>query len=209
VKAARTNAGKGKASVQWRRVVAPFVCIACALTVTGCAEEKVTKYKPFFTGLQDAEFGSDKPVNPESGRVNPAMASADKGIVEKPDGTKIYLTYAPMQLFGHIQNLLDEGTPEADRIILDQLIDDHTKEHYRNHSQDPIGFVAYLHENRKQFAKTISRMPMAEHSPTVIVEQPGDRQWVLNITDKAAEGLKFKQVWIRQDMGQWKLEWLK
>ncbi|HVU65412.1 MAG TPA: hypothetical protein VHC70_15630 [Phycisphaerales bacterium] len=179
--------------------------------LAGCAsQERVTKYKPFFTGLQDAEFGHDKPVNPEDGRIDPSLRNGEmKSVVERPDGSKIYLTYSPMQLFAHIQNLLDEGTPEADRAILDQLIDEKTKEHYRTHSQDPIGYIAYLHENRKQLAKSLARMPMGEHSPTVIVDQPGDRQWVLNITGQAADGLKFTHIWIRQDMGQWKLEWLK
>jgi hypothetical protein len=180
-------------------------CVGCS------TEEKTTRYKPFFTGIAEAEFG-DKPVNPDGGHLDPALRNgvvAENAVIEKPDGSKVYLTYSPMQLFIHLQNLLDEGTPEADRIILDQLTDEHTKEHMRTQGKDPIGFVGDLHLYRKEIGKTFARMPMGEHTPTVVVGQPGDRQWVLTLTGQASQGVKFKEVWIRQDMGQWKLEWLK
>jgi hypothetical protein len=182
------------------------------LGVAACSpQEQTTRYKPFFTGIAEAEF-NDQPVNADLGHVDPALRNgivAENAILEKPDGSKVYLTYAPMQLFIHVQNLLDEGTPEADRIILDQLTDEKTKEHMRSQGKDPIGFVEDLHLYRKEIARTFARMPMGEHTPTVVVEQPGDRQWVLVLTGQARDGLKFKEVWIRQDMGQWKLEWLK
>ncbi len=188
------------------------VLLAVAVLCWGCAsEEKTTRYKPFFTGIAEAEF-NDQPVNPDGGHIDPSLRNAAVGenaVLEKPDGSKVYLTYSPMQLFIHIQNLLDEGTPEADRIILDQLTDEHTKEHMRSQGKDPMGFVADLHLYRKDIAKTFARMPMGEHTPTVMVDQPGDRTWVLNLTGQAAQGVKFRQVWIRQDMGQWKLEWMK
>src|SRR5579862_6406242 len=129
----------------------PLRCLVALslLWAASCSPtERTVKYKPFFTGLAGAEFSGDKPVNPEGGRVDPSLRSGEiKSIVEKPDGSKLYMTYAPMQLFAHVEALLDENTPEADRAILDQLIDEHTKDHYRAHSQDPIGYIAYLHEN--------------------------------------------------------------
>ena len=50
---------------------------------------------------------------------------------------------------------------------------------------------------------------MAERTPTVIVDQPGDRQWVLRLTGQASENVKFKVVGVRQEMGMWRLEWLR
>ena len=181
------------------------------LLLAGCAERQtVTSYKPFFTGIATAEFGGQGPVDPLRGHVDPtAVAPAMKTIIEQPNGKKIYLAPAPSILLAHVEALLDEGTAEADGILLEQLIDEKTKEHYRSHGAEPADYIAYLHENRKQIAKTVARMPMGEHTPTVIVDQPGDRQWVLRLTGQASEGVKFREVWVRQDMGIWRLEWLK
>ncbi len=189
-----------------------FVTLPLVLILAACGStERTTRYKPFFTGLAEAEF-ADQPVNPDGGHIDPSLRNAAVGesaVVENPDGSKVYLTYSPSQLFIHIQNLLDEGTEEADRIILDQLTDEYTKEHMRTQGKDPIGFVADLHLYRKDIGKTFARMPMGEHTPTVVVDQPGDRTWVLNLTGQASRDLKFTRVWIRQDMGQWKLMWMK
>lgn len=179
--------------------------------VTACeSQESVTRYKPFFTGIGDAEFSGQAPVNPMGGRIDPTAAgAAQKTIIENPDGTKTYRAFAPIQVFAHVEALLDEDTPEADKALLDQLIDEKTKDHYRKNNVDPAEYITYLHENRKEIAKTFARMPMGEHSPTVIVKQPGDRQWAIELTGQAARDLKFREVWVRQDMGLWRLEWLK
>ena len=181
------------------------------IALAACAEQQtVVSYKPFLTGVAGAKFAGQQPVNPDKGRVQPNMVGPDfKSVVEHPNGTKTYVTPTPLILMSHLEALLDEGTPEADHVILDQLVDEETQQHYRRHGYDPADYVKYLHENRKQIAKTFARMPMGEHTPTIIVEQPGNRQWVLKLTDQAARDLKFTEVWIRQDMGMWRLEWLK
>ena len=188
-----------------------FATLSLCFLLGACAQqERVTSYKPFFTGLGGAEFGAQAPVDPLKGHVDAtAMAPDIKTIVEHPNGTKTYIAPAPSILMAHVEALLDEGTPEADKTLLDQLIDENTKEHYRRHGAEPTEYIAYLHQNRKQIAKTFSRMPMGEHTPTVIVDQPGNRQWVLKLTGQAGEGVKFREVWVRQDMGMWRLEWLR
>lgn len=185
--------------------------VVASLLVGGCGgQETVRSYKPFFTGIAEAQFGSQGPVDPTKGRADPTVVAPEfKTIIEHPNGTKTYLAPSPSILFGHLEALLDEETPEADKAILDQLVDEKTKEHYRGHGVEPAEFITYLHQNRKPLAKTLARMPMAERTPTVVVEQPGDRQWKLMLTGQARENLKFTEVWIRQDMGLWRLEWLR
>jgi len=208
--ACAANSATSKPPAFRARLALALLCCGIAGAFAACAEEHVTHYKPFFTGIGDAQFGTDGPIYPMKGRRDPTTTSeAAKAVVENPDGSKTYFAHSPAQLMAHIEALLDEGTPEADRDLLTQLIDDRTKEHYREHGQDPSGYIQYLHDNRKQIAKMFARMPMAEHSPTVIIDQPGDRTWVLTITGQAAQGLKFTHLWVRQDMGQWRLEWLK
>ena len=192
-----------------RHFVTPSLLLL--LILPACAQQQtVTSYKPFFTGIGGADFGGQAPVDPLKGRVDPtAVAPETKTIIEQPNGKKIYRAPSPSILLAHIEALLDEGSPEADKTLLEQLIDENTQEHYRRHGAEPIDYITYLHENRKQIAKTFARMPMGEHTPTVIVDQPGNRQWVLRLTGQASEGVKFREVWVRQDMGMWRLEWLK
>ncbi len=187
------------------------MAVYVAVLLAGCAgEERVTSYKPFFAGVSGAEYGGQGPVDPMKGRQDPTATPAEfKTIIEHPDGRKTYLTPSPAILLAHVEALLDEDTPETDKVILDQLIDEKTKDHYRQHGVEPIEYITYLRQNRKALAKTLARMPMAERTPTVVVDQPGDRQWVLRLTGQASEGVKFREVWIRQDMGMWRLEWLR
>lgn len=109
----------------------------------------------------------------------------------------------------HVEALLDEDSDEADKALLEQLIDSTTKEHFRTQGKDPMDYVKKLHAERKNIAKTFARMPMAENSPTVIVRQPGNGIWVIELTGQAARSVKFTELWVRQDSGQWKLQWIK
>lgn len=180
--------------------------LGLALAAGACApEERVTQYKPFFAGIAGADFGGQAPVGAPRSAAVPADPGAVQTVVEREDGTKTYLARAPIHLLGHIESLLDEGSAEADRDLLEQLVDVRTKEHYRAQGKDPAEFVRMLHRRRKDLAQTFARMPMAEQSPTVLVGQPGDRTWVLRLTGQAAEDVRFAEVWIRFDLGQWRL----
>ncbi len=195
------------------RSIAPM--LALALGLSGCAaQETVTHYKPFFSGLEGAEFAGQRPV--VSGRSAEALAgvstgqaisdeSTASGIIERPDGSREFVTTSVSHLTRHIEFLLDENSDQADRELLEQLIDERTKDHYQSQGKPPEEYVRWLHKNRRDIARMLARMPMAERTPTVIVRQPGDNTWIIELTGQAARDVKFTQLWVRQYLGRWRL----
>ncbi|MBY0312602.1 MAG: hypothetical protein K2W85_11075 [Phycisphaerales bacterium] len=176
----------------------------------GCAEEEqVTRYKPFFAGMEGAEYSGLKPiVSPrEAGGLGAAALDeqAASGIIEHADGRREFITTSVSMLTRHVETLLDENTPAADKELLEQLVDERTKRHYESEGRKPEEYVRWLHKNRKDIAKMLARMPMAERTPTVIVRQPGDNTWVIELTGQATRGVKYTQLWVRQEMGRWRL----
>lgn len=196
-----------------RRPIAGVLIVGAMVTLfgaAGCAEEEqVTRYKPFFAGMEGAEYSGLKPVvSPrEAGTLGSAALDeqAASGIIEHPDGKREFITTSVSLLTRHVETLLDENTPAADKDLLEQLIDERTKRHYENEGRKPEEYVRWLHKNRKDIAKMLARMPMAERTPTVIVRQPGDNTWVIELTGQATRGVKYTELWVRQEMGRWRL----
>ncbi|MBY0262538.1 MAG: hypothetical protein K2Q20_09350 [Phycisphaerales bacterium] len=184
------------------------VLAALALALGGCAsEENVVKYRPFFTGIQGAEFATD-PINPSKGYVDPTAVADNRIVIEHDDGSRTFIARSPRHVMVHVETLLDEDDPRSDRVLLDQLVSDKTKEFYRSEGKDPLSFVTDLRARRKDVAKTFGRMPMGEHTPTVLIDQPGDNIWVLRITGGAGKDLVFTKVWFRLEGTQWRLMWM-
>lgn len=172
-------------------------------------EEKVLKYKPFFTGLSGAEFTGQQPVNAGAGIKDPTQTGAeDKIIIEDRDGKRTLVCKSPRAVMMNLENLLDENTPEADELIVDQLFSEKTRQNYQSKGQDPRVYVQQLHKQRKAIAKTFSRMPMAEHTPTVIIDQPGDNVWIIRLTGAPTRDLKYTRIWVRLEAAEWKLMWI-
>ena len=181
--------------------------IACA---GGCkTDDKVVRYKPFFANIADAKFGDGqegfKPVNPNAGYIDPSKLPSDKLVEEHTDGTKTLYAKSVRHMMSHVERTLDEGDDEA---LLEQVISEKAKDHWRKQGKSPDEIVAWMHENRKEIAKTFARMPMGEYSPTIIIDRPGDKTWVLRITGKGGEDLKFRRLWTRMEEGNWKFLWM-
>jgi len=191
-----------------RGVARAGVAALLALSLSACtAEETVTKYRPFFTGIQGAEFSTD-PINPSKGYTDPTAVADNRIVIEHDDGRRTFIARSPRHVMVHVEALLDEDEPRSDQALLDQLISEKTKEFYRSEGKDPIAFIADLRSRRKDVAKAFGRMPMGEHTPTVLIDQPGDNIWVLRITGAAGKGLVFTKVWFRLEGTQWKLMWM-
>jgi hypothetical protein len=192
-----------------RSLVAGLAGLALA-ALAGCTPEtKVTHYRPFFTGVGGAEF-STEPVNPNKDFVDPTQVGPEaKLVTEHDDGSKTYIARSPRHVMAHLETILDENSEMGDQELLDQLISDKTKQHYREQGKDPMEFVADLRNARKDIAKFFARMPMGEQSPTVLIDQPGDNIWVVRLTGAATKGLRFTKLWVRLEGVQWKLMWLK
>lgn len=113
------------------------------------------------------------------------------------------------QLFGLLLDSLSRG---EHGLIARDLVGRSTQEHYQSSGQSARVFVDELARNQREVARTLSRMPMAERTPTVFMERvdAGRHQvWVLRLTGLAAKDLRFSRVWVElgrgEDAGTWRI----
>lgn len=184
-------------------LTAAFGLSAC--TLCACAqEERVTQYKPFFTGLSGAKFNTE-PVDSSRGYADPAAAPDNRSVIENPNGSRVLLCRSVRALMSHLERELDEENSE---IIVEQLLSKRTVDEYESRGESPKAIIDFLQKNRRDIAMLFARMPMAERSPTVILKQPGDGVWILQLTGAAAEDTKFTKLWVVMERGSWKFYWV-
>lgn len=207
-----TRFGSLRGARAWGWLAGPACVHPAALAVVtvavlpGCQpEEKIVRYKPFFSNVSGAQFGDMKPVNPNAGYVDPTVVSDNRIEIRNPDGSRRLIAKSVQHMLVHLTRCLDDG---EHRLLLDQVVSQKTKDHYREMKKDPMELVEWLNADRKEVARTLARMPLAEHSPTVILEQPGDKTWVIKVTGAAARDLKYTRLWTRLEEGNWKFMWL-
>lgn len=196
--------------------VLPFVLVAAAVAIFFAActpEEKVVRYKPFLANLKPA-LGegmtlkyNEEPVvgDPRVTPPSPSDAKGEAAIDESPDGKKKLVAHTPAHVMQLVERCLDEN---EDRLLLDQMVAESTKEYFRAQGKDPIGFVEDLHAKRKDIAKLFSRMPQGENSPTVILHQLPDRVWRIELIGGYAKDMRFTRLWVQMEKGQWRLMWV-
>lgn len=187
-----------------RRTASTLACLALAIA-PGCkSEETVTRYKPFFTGLSGAEFNT-QPVEANTGYIDPTSNPDGRNVIENPDGSRILVCKSIRSMMTHLERELDA---ENSDIILEQLISKRTLEEFEARGESPKAIIDFLVKHRRDIAMLFARMPMAERSPTVILRQPGNRVWILELNGAPAEGLRFTKLWAVMERGNWKFYWV-
>lgn len=188
-----------------RRAMRSALLCAGPLVAACATEERVTSYRPFLTGISGAQFGQ-QPVTGNAPPPGPLGDPADGRIViENPDGSRTLLCRTVRALMTHLERELDEGNTD---VILKQLISRRTLEEFDRRGEPPGAIVDFLQKHRRDIAVLFARMPMAERSPTVILQQPGDNVWILKLTGAAAEDTRFTKLWVVMERGSWKFYWV-
>lgn len=176
------------------------------LAGAACAsEERVTSYKPFLTGVAGAQFGQQPVI--AGGASGPSAGDAADGriVIENPDGSRTLLCRTVRALMTHIERELDEGNTD---IILKQLVSRRTFEEFERRGEPATAITDFLQKHRRDIAVLFARMPMAERSPTIILQQPGDNVWILKLTGASAEDTRFTKLWVVMERGSWKFYWV-
>jgi hypothetical protein len=187
---------------------AAALAFICGLMPGGCKpEEKVVSYKPFFSGLEGVQTRE-----PEVARPQPGLASGgdteitqDDLIIKNDDGSTTLVARSGMQLMAHIRRLLAEN--DAD-LFASQVLSETTRDEYLQRRLDPREAFKTLKEREKDILLLFARMPMGEHSPTVIVEQLGRNFFRVRVTGDARKGLgRYSGMDMVMERGNWKLRW--
>ncbi len=181
-------------------------CLAVCVVAAGCAEEvKVIRYDPFLAHLPGAEGGKppvgERPQTP----VDPMELPPDQLIVRNADGTTTLVSRVVRHLVGHLARVMQE---EDDRLLYDQLVSEETKLHFSREGQEPRqAILEFFRDNHDDVIALLSRMPAAERSPGVVLSKVGPKQFKLVLSGTAARGLKFTELWVVMEKGNWRLWW--
>jgi hypothetical protein len=170
-------------------------------------EEKVVKYRPFFTGLSGTAMGTE-PVNAGLGAGLPAneddSAPDASGISTAPDGTTIMRARSARQLMVHITKTILDNDAEA---FAGQVLSQASRQEYIDRGLDPREAFALATAQRQDIGRLFKRMPMGEHTPFVIMRKLGAKVYRVELTGQSADDLVFRGFDMVMEESYYKLRW--
>lgn len=188
------------------RVLAALLWALVPLATLGCAQEqRITRYHPFMANLPDVKTGTAPVGSALGGAPDPTAGMSETLVIEQPNGAKKLVSGNIRQLLYHLVNCLASDELE---LFYDQLVATETKENYRGKGKDGFAFVEFLKEHESDVVMLASRMPMAEHTPSVALDQPSRNVFKLRLTGIAKVDLNYTILWAVHDKGTWKLMWI-
>jgi len=184
----------------------PLVIAGTLCVLGGCrSEEKLVRYKPFFSGLEGAQTQTPA-VGAQAAPVEFEEGQAGEGLViEHEDGSKTLIIRSGLHLMSHIQKLLADDEPE---LLVEQVLSEITRQEYLERGLDPGEAFATLKERERDIALLFSRMPLGEYSPNVLRTQLGRNFFRVQVTGQALKGLgRYKGFDMILEKGHWRLRW--
>jgi hypothetical protein len=166
-------------------------------------EEKVVQYKPFFTGLKDAQFAT-APIGSDGGYTTPTGRDEGNGISTDAEGKTILRAASVRQLIIHIQKTIVED--DAD-VFAAQVLSRSTREEFMARGLDPREAFDWAIARRDELGRLFARMPMGEHTPSVVSRKLGRNLQRIEVTGQAAEDLTYTGLDVVLEAGAWKLRW--
>lgn len=189
-----------------RRLVSFGVLIAPLVVWLGCAQEqRITRYHPFMANLPDVKTGTAPVGNVLGNAQDPTAARSETLVIERPNGDKTLVSGNIRQLLYHMVNCLANDELE---LFYDQLVATETKQDYRSKGKEGFAFVEFLKQNESDIVMLAARMPMAEHTPSVALDQPSRNVFKLSLTGIAKVDMAYTVLWAVHEKGTWKLMWV-
>ncbi len=219
----------GELGLTLRACVAACAAGVAMMGLAGCeTEDKILKYRPFLSNVQGAttqtpavgvETGEPAKVTTSSHEDGATTTMSNDEPVDPSVVAESYydrLAKLPDKhvkleagdigtLIRHLRWTLDE---DRDEILIDQLLAEDLIERLRMKGEDPLDYVDWLHENRRDIEAMLARMPMAERSPTVTFVQTAKKQYCISLTGSAEKGMKFTELWVAMERGKYRLLWI-
>lgn len=169
-----------------RRLGAGGVLVIAALAA--CApQERVVNYKPFFTGIGEAQTATPPAPGPNQRGIDATTAPGDSLVVTEADGSRRLVARSGAHLIRHIERALSDEKLAG--LFVDQVLCEETRGEYRDRGLDPAEAYRALKAREQDVRKLFARMPAGERSPFVVVTPLGDREKRVRLTGDAAKGL--------------------
>jgi hypothetical protein len=180
-----------------RQCMCVLVSLAAMSLVACKPETKVVNYKPFFTGLENAQHGEapvvgqrSKGLDPRAGAAAPRADGgefdAGRNEVVYPDGTVTLVMRTPGQLMAQIERLMAE---EDEVLFAEQVLSAATRADFAARGVEPTQALAMIHERRADVRRLFRQLPLAENTPQAIYEVIGPNIFRLRVTGTAARAI--------------------
>jgi hypothetical protein len=164
-------------------------------------EQRLVNYRPPFTGIEGAVFQTEPTRTADE---LPAQADPTTLFIEHDDGSRTLVISTGRHLMVHIRRCLAEDQVEE---FTEQVLSEVTRDEYLVRGLDPEEAFHTLKERERDVALLFSRMPMGEHSPTVLMQKIAHRTYRIKVTGHAAKGLTWTMMDMRFEDGHWRLRW--
>lgn len=187
------------------RLVAALVGVAAttaAMPLAGCATERVVHWNPPLAGLPESQ--SATPVARRDESVDVASLPAEELTVKNPDGSVLLRSPA----IRHVMIHLHAALKEEDNALLDQVVSTATRRHFASEGRPPEAIHEFLRTNQNDIMVLFGRMPQAERSPMVKLSREGGALR-LRLTGVLANDIRFTELWVVLEGGNWKLLWVR
>lgn len=165
-------------------------------------------------GVTSASLDQSRLPQPgEADESSPDEPTQDELVDTQADGSITLKARTVREVLVHVSRVVsldgDEGERYQEAFTRDVLAGE-TRRHFQAQSKDPVKeALAYLRGNRAAINKLLTRMPAAENSPSVLFSSGGANQFKLEVVGPAARGLKFTELWVANEKGQWKFMWVR
>ncbi|MCA9278107.1 MAG: hypothetical protein H6815_04870 [Phycisphaeraceae bacterium] len=183
---------------------ASAVLIAYACVLASCApEEHVVKYKPFFSGLEGAEHGT-QPVSAGTGGgipIEPKLA------VETDElGHTTLNSPSISYLMSHVlRTLADEDVDRGRKIFVEQVVSETSRAELTAWGTSAEAQYDLMRAYYDDVYTLFSRLPMGEHSPNAIMSKTGSRRLRVEITGVGRKDLRWVSVQAERVGNEWRL----
>jgi len=187
------------------RSAIPFLVLITAV-LGACAEEKITYYRPMFSGLPGVE--STTPITdakPRGAVDAPPPSEVETLSTLSPDRKQTHLTARTARhVMIHIYHTL---TDDDEALFLDQVLSTRTKDEYYDRGMEPRDAFVLLKENFAEVKKLFDAMPMGEFTPGMYLEPVGPNILRLEVHGRAAQGLSWTGFDIIREGADYRLRW--
>ncbi|MCA9297799.1 MAG: hypothetical protein KDA28_01965 [Phycisphaerales bacterium] len=172
------------------------------LGLGACTQERVVYYRPALSTLPGAV--SNTPVAGElPGTVALEQVEA-KDEIEHADGSRTLVIRSGRQLMRQIWRLLEAD--ERD-LFVKEVMSEPLREEFRLRSRDPGEAFDILRARKDDLYKLFRAMPNGEYTPGVIMQKVGDKTYRVEVSGKAASGLRWTGFDMIMERGHWRLGW--
>ena len=173
------------------------------LLLGGCTSETRILTPPLMSRIPGATSAGDYERTTKPGEQQ-GVASSEKTLLEKPDGSKYMVAHNGRELMLNILKCFDDELPE---LFVRDVLCSVTRAEYAERGLDPVQAYHTLRPRKADIMLLFERIPGGEFTPGMLVKTVGRNMFRLELTGKFTSGLPYTGMDMMFENGNYKLRW--